>query len=215
MSTATASSSAKRTSGEAGFFTSPPPKHRKLNSSLALAVVPAATKLDKRAALRSLANDQFRSAQEQALIDRYRRTWMIEFDSPIKKPEIITSDPGSLDSYFPTIKANLWRIMDCKSYDDCVLQFAIQPVSRTQWIVTCSVRLEGSSQWFQAYIHPNACYGRFLVVDGSFTRVDGEDSEGEDDTEEEDDEEEGYYGEDDDEEDDDEEDNDEENYDDE
>jgi len=177
MATTTVSSSAKRTSEQAGFIASPPPKHRKLNTSLALALSPPAdSKNNDGAALLSFANDQPLAAQqesEQARIDHYRRTWVIEFDS----------DFSSLEGTHSKKRASMWQLFDFGRYDDREVQCAIHSPTERPLRLTCKVKLEGSWQHFQGCIDLNACEGKFVVASGSLMRTDMGESEEETETE--------------------------------
>ena len=177
MATTTVSSSAKRTSEQAGFIASPPPKHRKLNTSLALALSPPAdSKNNDGAALLSFANDQPLTAQqesEQARIDHYRRTWVIEFDS----------DFSSLEGTHSKKRASMWQLFDFGRYDDREVQCAIHSPAERPLRLTCKVKLEGSWQHFQGCIDLNACEGKFVVASGSLMRTDMGESEEETETE--------------------------------
>lgn len=176
-------SSNKRTSEEAGFSASPP-KHRKLNTSLALALSPATeSKDDDEAAFPSLAILQTMSAQEQARIDRFKRTWMIEFDSEFITPgPDAPLPPGSLapDLIQSTRKVSLWRLWDCKRYEGRKVIVSFYLTAGTQLVMMGNLRIGGSWKHFQGRMHPGACEGWFVFNEADFGVEDDKDDEDDD-----------------------------------
>ena len=153
--TTPASSPLKRTSEQAGFTTSPLPKHRKLTTALPLAVRHNQNgKPGEKTAPYALPPPL--TGQQLIDVERLDRTWTIEFDSPIPIP-------NSPESHHSTKKASLWRLLDCKRYDDCKVRVAVLSLSPGQLRLMCSVKLPSRCRLhFQGCMHPRSCEGRFV-----------------------------------------------------
>jgi len=152
ITTAPASSPQKRTSEQASFTACPlPPKHRKLNTTLALAVSHRKnSKPGEKTAPFALPPPL--TAQQSIDLDRLKRTWYIEFDSPLTTPEYYSD-------HYSRRRANVWRVLSGKRYDDCAAQVAVWSVEETMLGLMCMVKLNGHWFHFQGRMHSKGCGG--------------------------------------------------------